>query len=357
MVGVAVIGLGVYGEVQARTYASFPGADLIGVCDVRADRAKAMAERLDCKAFTDYHELLAEPGIEAVSVALPDHLHTAAALAVLNAGKHALVQKPLATDPAECLQLIAAAKANDVHLMTDFAQRWSPQIQHAKAALDGGRLGAVQLIYYRASDAIFVPTQMLSWGGHSTVAWFLASHCLDNLLWLFDARSAYFGGTGDTITRIRTVKRNRVLAAQGYDTADLYLSTLEWASGMVTTLENCWILPNTGPSVVDLKMEFVGSSGSLLVDGSHNRMVELYTEKGEYLDTTAYLDIFGAPAGFATESIKHFVSALAADEPPRVDGVDGLAVTRLIGAMEDSARTGDAVDIDWNPFDTGETAS
>lgn len=247
--------------------------------------------------------------------------------------------------------MIRAADANGVHLMTDFAQRWSPAIQLAKRAVDQGSLGDVQLIYYRAHDSLSVPTAMLSWGGHSTVAWFLASHCLDNLLWLFDARSAYSGGQGDTIVRVRTVKRSRVLVELGYPTADLYVSTLEWASGMVTTLENCWILPESGPTVYDQKIELVGSTGSLFVDGSHNRMVELQTDKARYLDTTAYLDIFGVPSGFATESIKHFVSALAEGKAPRVDGVDGLAVTRLILAMEESAATDTTVNIDWDPFE------
>ena len=351
MVAVAVIGLGVYGEVHARTHASIGNAELVGVCDVRGERARELATELGSAAFTDYHQLLAEPGLDAVSIALPDHLHADVALAALNAGKHVLVEKPLATDPAQCLALIGAANDNGVHLMTDFAQRWSPYVQQARKAVAGGQLGDVQLVYYRASDALFVPTQMLSWGADSTVAWFLASHCLDNLLWVFDARSAYAGGPGDTIVRLRTLKRDRVLASRGFPTADFYLTTLEWASGMVTTIENCWILPDSSPSLVDLKMEFIGSSGSLLVDGSHNRTVELQTEKAQYPDTHAYLDIFGTPTGFATESIKHFVASIDTGQAPRVDGVDGLAVTRLICAMESSAATGLPIEIDWDPFD------
>jgi predicted dehydrogenase len=101
-----------------------------------------------------------------------------------------------------------------------------------------------------------------------------------------------------------------------------------------------------------MKMEFIGSTGNLLVDGSHNRTVELQTNKAEYLDTMAYLDIFGVPWGFATESIKHFVAAIDSGSIPRVDGVDGLAVTRLIQAMETSAATDMTVEIDWNPYDT-----
>ncbi len=350
MAGVAVIGLGVYGEIHARVYASTPGVELIGVCDVRPERAESMASRLGCAAYTDVHALLRDPAVQAVSVALPDHLHHDVGTAVLRAGKHALIEKPLATDEGQCLELIRAAQDNDVYLMTDFAQRWSPHIQQARNAVAADRLGPVQLVTYRASDTMYVPTTMLSWAGNSSAAWFLGSHCLDNLLWIFNARSAYAGGSGDTITRLRTIRRDRVLAAMGYPTADFYLTTIEWASGMVTQLENCWILPECGPSVADLKMQFVGSKGSLTVDGTHHRMVELQTDKAEYPDTTAAIDIFGVPSGFATESIRHFAAAVGAGEPPRVDGVDGLAVTRLIQAMETSAAENLPVDISWNPF-------
>ena len=350
MVGVAVIGLGVYGEIHARVYASDPSVNLIGVCDLRSERAESLAAELGCAAFTDYAALLRDPEVEAVSVALPDYLHFDAAIAVLGAGRHALVEKPLATEEDQCLELIRTARANGVHLMTDFAQRWSPHIQHAKTAVTSGALGAVQLTYYRANDTIFVPTGMLSWASRSSAAWFLGSHCLDNLLWIFDSRSACAGGPGDMITRVRTIRRDRVLRDLGYQTADFYLTTLEWTSGMVTQLENCWILPESGPSVSDLKMEVVGSAGCLLVDGTHHRMIELQTRKAEYLDATAALDIFGVPSGFAAESIRHFAGSVARGTAPLVDGVDGLAVTRLIQAMEKSAAADEPVAIGADLF-------
>jgi predicted dehydrogenase len=350
MVGVAVIGLGVYGEIHARTYATAADVTLVGVCDTRVERSQSLAGQLGCKAFTDHTTLLRDPAVEAVSIALPDHLHHDVALAALKAGKHALVEKPLATEESQCLEMISAAQENGVHLMTDFAQRWSPYVQQAKAAVAANQLGEVQLVYYRASDTIFVPTTMLSWAGQSSAAWFLGSHCLDNLLWIFGARSAYAGGSGDTLTRLNTIRRDRVLAGRGYTTADFYLTTIEWASGMVTQLENCWILPECGPSVADLKMQFIGSAGSLLVDGTHNRMVELQTDKATYPDTTAAIEVFGVPSGFAAESIRHFAAAIAAGTAPRVDGVDGLAVTRLIQAMEQSAAAQAPIDIDWNPY-------
>lgn len=192
---------------------------------------------------------------------------------------------------------------------------------------------------------------MLSWGAKSTVAWFLASHCLDNLLWLFGARESYAGGAGDSIRRVRTLARQNVLAGRGIATPNYYLTTLEWESGMVTTLENCWILPESSPSVFDMKVQLIGSRGTFLIDGSHSGVVEQWAEKASHPDAFAYLEVFGEPVGFATEIIKHFVSSIANVVAPSVDGFDGLAVTRLILAMEESVAIDAPVEIRDNPFE------
>ena len=76
-------------------------------------------------------------------------------------------------------------------------------------------------------------------GGHSSVAWFLASHCLDTLLWLDGPRAG-----GDRPVKLYCIKREGVLRdGHGVDTANSYHTAIEWASGLVTTLENSWLLP------------------------------------------------------------------------------------------------------------------
>ena len=160
---VGVIGLGVYGQLHARTYASAPGAELVAVCDIRHDVVQAKAAEAGCSAFTDYTQMLSDCELDAVSIALPDYMHADATIAAAKAGKHVLVEKPLATTVDQCEQMIRAASDNGVFLMTDFSQRWSPVMQLAKKAITSGDLGEVQLGYYRANDTIFVPTQMLSW--------------------------------------------------------------------------------------------------------------------------------------------------------------------------------------------------
>jgi predicted dehydrogenase len=175
---------------------------------------------------------------------------------------------------------------------------------------------------------------MLRWAGQSSVAWFLASHCLDTLLWLADTRAG-----GDAPERLYAVSRSRLLKSEyGIDTPDFFQTVLEWKSGMVTHLENAWILPESGPSIFDLKCQFIGSRGAFLIDGSHHGAVQRQIGQMSYPDTFVAPLVHGTPVGFGAESIRHFARCLVEGKRPLVDGLDGLAVTRLILKMAESVR-------------------
>ena len=344
--GMGVIGVGTWGKLHAEVYASTPGVRLEAVCDADEARATAVARECGGAVFTSYVELLFDPTVIAVSVVLPDFLHVEACLMAISRGKHVLVEKPLATTEEEALRIIEAARSAGVTLMVDFHNRWSPMFCALKDSLDRGDLGSPRYTYYRLNDTIYVPTEMLSWAGRSTVAWFLASHCLDTLLWLFDARSASEGESGDLPVRVTCLTRSRVLTDErDVNTPDLYLTTVEWRSGMVTVIENCWILPEGEPSVFDLKCDVIGSKGAFHIDGSHHGAARLVMSSAANPDVLVAPRIHGVPTGFAAESIRHFAACVATGAEPMVDGVDGLAVTRLILHMEESARRGCAVEV------------
>ncbi|HVF10880.1 MAG TPA: Gfo/Idh/MocA family oxidoreductase [Abditibacteriaceae bacterium] len=346
--GFGVIGVGTWGELHARVYASTPGARLAAVCDADAERGRRVGEACGAaKIYADYHELLADNAVRAVSIVLPDFLHHEAVVAAAQAGKHILVEKPLATTEEDATAMIDAAKNAGVILFVDFHNRWNPLFNHIKQALDGGELGEPQMIYYRLNDTIFVPTQMLKWAGSSSVAWFLSSHCLDTMLWLMNARNG-----GDTVERVYCVTRSRVLHGErGVSTPDFYQTTLEWKSGLVAQLENCWILPEGGPAIVDIQCEFVGSKGAMTINAARSGAVEKHTDKTSYPDAFVSPTVHGAPVGFGAASIRHFAASIINGQQPLVDGRDGLAVTRLILKMEESARARQPVEV-GNLFET-----
>jgi UDP-N-acetylglucosamine 3-dehydrogenase len=123
---VVVIGAGVMGSNHARTVASSRDVDLIAVADPDIERASTLASAHGARAAADISELAGE--FDAVIVAAPTHLHRNIALPLLGAGKHVLVEKPIATDLASATELIEAAQTAAVTLMVGHIERFNPVV-------------------------------------------------------------------------------------------------------------------------------------------------------------------------------------------------------------------------------------
>src|SRR3989449_1286808 len=130
---VGVIGVGSLGQHHARVFAELAGARLVGVADVDRARAIAIAGRHGCRAVTDYHELLSD--VEAVSVVTPTLLHHVIARACLAAGRHVLVEKPLAATVEEARDLVAAASDHDVTLQVGHIERFNATFRATRGAI------------------------------------------------------------------------------------------------------------------------------------------------------------------------------------------------------------------------------
>lgn len=336
MHGFALVGAGVFGERHAQAYSRHHAAELVAVCDLDLERAERVAARYGARYATDdLDRVLADPAVHAVSVATPDHAHREVAVACARAGKHMLVEKPLATTVEDAEAIVAAAREAGVTLMVDFHNRVSPPMLQARDAIRRGDLGQPRYIYARLSNTTFVPTEMLRWSSRSSALWFLASHMVDLVRWMLD----------DEPARVFAVRRDGVLRSMGVDTADFHVATVEFRSGAVAVFEHAWILPRSHPTVKDLKLEILGSAGSLNVDGSHNRGLEIYGA-----ERATWPDLLAPPVGehltgFVLDSIAYFVDAVTKGAPVIATGEDGVAVTRILCAIEESAASGLPVEL------------
>jgi len=337
--GFGVIGTGVWGETHLMAYSTHPNAKLACICDLDEELLKQRAHQYGAQSYTtDYRELLARDDLEAVSIVTPDFLHREIALAAAEAGKHILLEKPMATTVEDCQAMLEATAKAGVKLMVDFHNRWNPAMWETKQAIENGELGEPQMMTVRLNDTIYVPTGMLSWGGRSTVVWFLGSHSVDLVRWLFN----------DEVKRVYAVARSRVLRARGVDTPDFFLTILEMRNGGVAHVENCWIMSESMPTVFDFKLEMIGSEGTVFADCSSHRMVQKFTPEGaQYADVAVRTAVHGLPNGFGVQSIRHFADCVIEDREPLASGVDGLNVTRALVAMHQSAESGQPVDLDW----------
>jgi predicted dehydrogenase len=146
-IGVCVVGLGA-GRVHSRVLSSLKGDGVrLFVCDISEEKARAVAKEYGAEAwFLDYKEALARDDVDAMSICLPHHLHWKAAVESADAGKHVLVEKPMARTLKEADAMIAAAKKAGVKLMVAEHHRYIPSVLKAKELIDNGSLGEIFLI-------------------------------------------------------------------------------------------------------------------------------------------------------------------------------------------------------------------
>ncbi len=335
----AIVGAGTWGENHARLYQEHPFCEVVAICDLNLKRARESASRLGIdKVFDDYVTMLNEVDCDAVAIVTPDFAHTEPALCAASYKKHLLIEKPIATKKEEIIQIMRAVKDNGVRAMVDLHNRWSPPFNRAAQAIEQGILGQVYSGYYRMNDAKWVATDMLSWAAESSILWFLGTHSIDTLNWLFNSK----------VRRVYSVSREGILKGMGIDTVDEYLTTLEYENGCVAQMENGWITPNANPCVNDIKCNILGTKGMIEIDASNHSLIQLYTdEKVVVPDMMVQNRIFGAPKGFAFESIRSFVDCLISGEEFHVSLEAAAQASFVVLAILESAKHRQPVEVNY----------
>lgn len=328
----AIVGAGTWGETHASIYNDCQDVELVAISDLNLSKAQKIARKYglsNSAAFSDHKEMLKKVDIDAVAVVTPDFSHREIVVDCANAKKNILVEKPLATNMEDIELIMNSVEKNNVRLMTDLHNRWSPPFAVTKEAIDNGEIGEPYTAYFRLNDVKWVATDLLPWAGKSSILWFLGSHSVDTLRWIFD----------DEVERVYSVSREGVLKKEGVDAVDIYQTILEFKHGGIATMENGWITPNNNPWVNDLKFNILGTKGMFNLDLSNNQMIERITEeKNDRPDVLVKHFVHGKPKGFSFESIKHFVDCLKTGEDFMISIEDAVNTTRVVLAIIESAQ-------------------
>lgn len=145
--GVAVIGAGYWGPNLIRNFLSSDLTELRWVCDLSEERARKVVGPYGSVAVTtELEQVLSDPDVDAIAIATPAATHTAIGLAALDAGKHVLVEKPLAPTVAEGRKLVEAARDRGLVLMCDHTYCYTPVVQHIRRIAHAGDLGGLQYL-------------------------------------------------------------------------------------------------------------------------------------------------------------------------------------------------------------------
>ena len=182
MTGIGIIGCGKIAQVRhIPEYLENKDAVLKGFYDLNYARAEELAQKYGGKAFASYEELLQDPEIEAVSVCAANSVHAEITVAALNAGKHVLCEKPMATTLEDCEAMVAAAQKNGKYLMIDQNQRLAKAHVEAKKMIEGGTIG--KPLTFRTTFGHGGPETWSIDPGKNT--------------WFFDKKSAVMGAMAD----------------------------------------------------------------------------------------------------------------------------------------------------------------
>jgi len=332
---VGVIGAGKLGKAHARVYSELPEASLYGVADIREEAARELAAAYGCKHFADYRGLLDSKEVQAVSVATPDHLHREPVVAALEAGKHVIVEKPLATSLEDARAIVDAQKKSGCFLMVNYNNRWAFPYTKVMNLVKDGEIGSPLMSYAKKVNSIKNPTKLLKWADETSSVHFLSTHDIDMIRWYIgepDAVEVYAGGV------------KKVLAAKGFKTLDGAQAIVKWSNGVVSTFESAWILPEKNPSGVEGYVELIGSEGVLHLDRREELLVYTNDRSGFQSPRVSMGgEVNGKLQGALKWSQEHFVQRVLAGKAPDITAEAGYRIVEIACAIHRSIDEGGVV--------------
>lgn len=323
-VNVGVVGMNYWGPNLARNFDRLPNAHLTWICDLDPailDRHRPSFKQT--RFTTSIDDLLADPDLDAVVIATPVPTHAPLAKRVLEAGKDAFVEKPLALTAADANELVRIADAGDRVLMVDHLLVYHPAVQAMKRYVDEGTLGQVFYLYGNRLNLGIVRSE-------ENALWSLGPHDISVMLHLVGESPAEVTASGESYLQ------------PGVE--DVVFGRIKFPSGIIGHLHLSWLDPNKMR-----KMTVIGAEKMVVFDDMETeRKVTLY-DKGPIPPTDTYGEYIQVRSGDihipkipGTEPLRlvceRFVQAVVDRRPTPSDGVAGAEVVAVLEAMTESLR-------------------
>lgn len=308
---IAVIGCGYWGKNLVRNFSELSA--LVAVCDPNDKLAQFYAEQYNVNNLS-FAEILNNPSISGVVLAVPAVFHASMAIEAMNAGKHVYVEKPLALNKKEAAAMIAAAKHNEVQLMVGHLLQYHPVFVALRGLVESGELGRLSYVY----------SNRLSFGkvrSEEDVIWSFAPHDISMILSL----------TGQEPELVRTESAH-ILQSNIADTATVHM---EFKSSVKAHISVSWLHPYK-----EQKLVVVGTDGMAVFDDTKpwNEKLALYRhivltsgdlpslEKSE----VEYLEISKSEP--LRNECQHFLAVVRDNKTPFTDGNEGMSVLNVLAA-------------------------
>lgn len=322
----AVLGAGRIGQVHARAISSVPEAELAAIAEPFEAAAQKAKATFGCDIRT-IDECAEAADIDAVVICTPTNTHADLIEKFVAAGKKVFCEKPVDLDIERAREVVAAVEKANGTLMVGFNRRFDPDFMALKAAIDAGKIGAVEMITLVSRDPGAPPADYIKVSGGLFRD--MTIHDFDVARWLL-------GEEVETVYAAASVLTDPEIGTLGdYDSATVVLRT---ASGKQCTISNS----RRATYGYDQRIEVLGSKGMVGARNTHEANIELSNADG--FTSPPLLNFFMTryTAAYANE-ISAFVKAISEGTTPPTTGMDGLKALELADAALNSARTGAVV--------------
>jgi predicted dehydrogenase len=337
MKGIAIVGYGYWGPKLTRNFLQDGGFGSVVICEEDPARlARGIRENPRARAANGFKRMLADPQIAAVALATPVATHYPLALAALKAGKHVLVEKPLATSAAEAENLVKVARKAGLVLMVDHTFVYHPAIQKIGALIRAGELGTLNYI-----DSTRINLGLFQ---HDVnVLWDLAVHDISII--------NYF--TPERPSKVQAVGSAHPPGAH----ASIGILTLRYPSGLFVHINCSWVSP------VKIRHILIGGDKKMVVydDLNANEPVKVYDsgvmartdeERNRLLYEYRAGDVYSpkiAPKEALANLVADFASAIRDGTKPISDGRFGADTVKILEAAQNSVTSGGSeITLKWN---------
>ena len=309
-IGVAVIGAGFWGKNHARVFKELDETELIAVCDIDAEKAKNLAKQFSVETYTSVGKMLRRADIEAVTICTWSTSLAKEALKALKAGKHVLVEKPMAANSKQAEKLLKTAEKEGLHLTVGFLMRFIPGIQYIKESIEKRTIG--ELVCATAKRVSQWPERI----GDVGVVKDLAIHDIDMMRYLFG---------GDPVAVY--AKTGNMKHKKFEDYAHIMLT---FEGGKNAFIESNWLTP--------YKTRVLVVTGSEAIAKIDYITQELMIENAK--ETIQPRLPWQEPLKL---ELRHFVNCILGKEKPLVTGMDGFKAIKIAEAALKSSKTGKLV--------------
>lgn len=327
------------GLEHLKSFANCPQASVVAIAENDPKRCKEAADlwRIP-RSYNDYHDVLDQPDVDAVVIALPNHLHAPVAIAALQARKHVFLEKPMATNAAAAAKIIDAAKKSRCVLMVAQSFRFNRSTQAAKEIIERGQIGEIyhaRCFFLRRSAIPRIGswfTQKEFAGGGCVFD--LGVHMLDvslHLLGEFEVRSVsgqVYSKLGSRGVGNGDWGKSAVNAGQQFDVEDYGTALIKLRSGRAINLEVSWAAYHA-PSNREFGVDLMGTTGGLSLFPAR-----IFRE-GPFGHEA--VDLAPPKTAVSEDALHHFVSCVLQGKKTLVPLEESLKVQQILDAIYTSA--------------------